>query len=330
MKNIFINRILAVIMIALLCCSVSFAVEYTVGHGGADFDNIQGALDALPPEGGIVTVSPGRYVVDQTIKVPSNTTLQGVGWDVIIEPTIDIGKRQHPNNRVITNANVGSGGNSNIIIRDLAIDGKGLGIYHGDAIYGISLEGCWNSIIERCYVHDVSGEGILTAYIAPGHAPIIIRNNLVINATHGINPHFTSTVQVIGNTLRQNRGLGIFCEAASDVTIENNLVDRNGGGGIVWMGNYSGSTYDTHTCSILNNTIVGNAAYGIFVHDAHGRVRDVEIKGNVCADNNNIAIRADKISRIIIKENTVSQPPAEVPPGQQIPPQGVSIWVRDL
>jgi len=85
---------------------------------------IQEALDRLGKEGGgILFLPPGTYRIEKTLKIPSNVILRGAGAGTILKPTIAIGERQYPDNRVISNADV-EGGNKGIIIEDLVVDGE--------------------------------------------------------------------------------------------------------------------------------------------------------------------------------------------------------------
>ena len=323
-------KFFSAVYVVLLICTSSYAVEYTVGPSGADYNDIQTALDALPAGGGKVIIKHGRYIIKQTIMVPSNTILEGSGRDTIFEPVAEIGKRVSPYNRVIINTNAvkaaeafwnnwncepgvkfeGSG-DANITIRNLTVDGKRAGTYHKDAIYGIDLVGCYDCVIEHCYVENITGEGILTSYTPAGAGgPVIIRYNTVINSNHGLNPHYTNNVRLIGNTLRQNQQLGIFAEGVNEILIDGNLSERNKREGIVWMGGYN--IPNSQGVMVSNNVCANNGSYGIYVYGQqggpYGTVRDVQIIGNTSLGNGADPIKISEIyGTLSVIGNTVSQ-----------------------
>ena len=252
---------------------------------------VQAALDSLGKTGGRVVLGPGRYVLSETLRVPSNCILEGAGAATILEATAEIGLRAAPWNRVVSNADP-DGSNENIVIRDLTVDGGGHGQYGTTGIYGLNLSNCRDCTVERVWVRNCTGEGILVNY---GGGKVIVRGCIVSNCNHGINVHHrgaghepTETL-LDGNIVRNNRCIGIFGEAASNTVISNNLVSDNAWAGIVWMGGADeaqGILYPARGVSIMGNMVLRNGHQGgIFVNGTYSETTDFVVVGNTCRDN---------------------------------------------
>ncbi|MCX7599598.1 MAG: right-handed parallel beta-helix repeat-containing protein [Armatimonadetes bacterium] len=270
---------------------------------------IQEALDSMRDSGGRVILGPGRYVVSETVRVPSNCILEGAGAATVLEATTEIRRRQPPRNRVVSNADP-DGGNENIIIRDLVLDGVGHGEYHFTGIYGLNLSNCRDCTIERLWVRNCSGEGILVNY---GGGKVIVRGCVVSACNHGINVHHrgagygaTETL-VDGNIVRNNRCIGIFCEAASNMVISDNLISDNGWAGIVWMGGADearGIPYPARGVTIVGNMVLRNGDQGgIFINGTYSDTTDFVVVGNVCRDNGRDGIWAFRAHDGVISGN---------------------------
>ena len=124
-----------------------------VCDGVSDQAEIQIAIDALPPKGGKVSLLEGEFLIKNTIYLPSNVTLEGQG------PGSTIIKRD-PNVKlegIIQNKDWKGGGNKNIRIADLMLDGQ----------YPPAEKRKWGgSLIDFCKVTDSSIERVhlLNAY----------------------------------------------------------------------------------------------------------------------------------------------------------------------
>ncbi|MEX2261846.1 MAG: right-handed parallel beta-helix repeat-containing protein [Bryobacteraceae bacterium] len=93
------------------CCT------YDVGPGG-DFETIQAAVDALPVSGGRLCVRAGLYSEEIRIAGKSNVVVAGCGGRTRIESP------DEPASEVVVGIEL-EGGESNISLRDLAIDAHG-------------------------------------------------------------------------------------------------------------------------------------------------------------------------------------------------------------
>jgi parallel beta-helix repeat protein len=136
-----------------------------------DFSSIQRALDSLPPEGGTVLVPAGVFDILEKIRLPSNVELRGAGIDRTILVLAD-GVRDH----LISNADL-VGGNTNIIIRDLQLQGNRAGqrrwIFGGRLVgggstdvwsFGVRLVNVTDSLVMNVEASDFAKDGFYFGY----------------------------------------------------------------------------------------------------------------------------------------------------------------------
>lgn len=273
---------------------------------------IQRALDELGKKGGgIVFLPAGTYRLERTLKIPSNVTLRGAGAGTILKPTLAIGERGYPDNRVIQNADEARG-NSGIVIENLVVDGEFLGEYHKTGIYGISLNNCDNCIIRNVMVRRCSGEGILVAY---GKGNTIVENCVVEENNNGINIHHIQGAVLVRNNITKRNGthkpqyggIGIFVEGVENVSIVGNVCQDNAWAGIVWMGGADevrGIKYPAQDCLIANNICLRNGSQGgIFINGTYADTRRFLVNGNICKDNEGNGIWGFRVREGLIINN---------------------------
>lgn len=277
-----------------------------------DYPSLQSALDeARKRGGGVVFVPAGIYEVEETLKVPSNTTLMGEGNATVLKATPKIGENPFPNNRVIQNADP-DGGNKGIVIKDLLIDGGLLGEYHRTGIYGVCLSNCDASRIEGVIVRRCSGEGILVSY---GKGQVIVEKCLAEENNCGINVHHCSgEVLLRDNICRRNGvhkpqygGIGIFVEGVHHISIISNICTDNAWAGIVWMGGKDEAKnieYPSEDALIANNLCLRNGSQGgIFLNGTYSSARKFVVVGNICKENGRDGIWGFKVKDGVITNN---------------------------
>lgn len=273
---------------------------------------IQRALDELGKRGGgIIFLPAGTYRIDKTLKIPSNVIFRGAGMGTVIKPTLAIGEREYPNNRVIQNADEAKG-NKGIIIEDLVVDGDLLGEYHKTGIYGISLNNCDNCIVRNVIVRRCSGEGILVAY---GKGNTIVEGCIVEENNHGINiHHIQGAVLVRNNICKRNGihkpkygGIGIFVEGVENVSITGNVCQDNAWAGIVWMGGADearGIKYPAKDCIIANNICISNGSQGgIFINGNYSDTTRFLVNANICKENEGNGIWGFRVREGLLTNN---------------------------
>ncbi|HET9283175.1 MAG TPA: glycosyl hydrolase family 28-related protein [Candidatus Angelobacter sp.] len=170
---------------------------------GITFTTIQAAINDLPSNGGAVYVPAGTYVISSSITIPSNVTLYGAGPATIIQLANGVNSQY-----AITNTHAATTGDTNIVIRDLIIDGNkanqaptggqrtgciqftkvtGGAVLRTECRNGYNnivqiLDGCSLIFIEDNYVHDnTQGNGIVvgTLPMTIGISDVFIRGNRV-------------------------------------------------------------------------------------------------------------------------------------------------------
>ncbi len=173
-----------------------FAASNVVAlDGSGDFDNIQAAIDALPPEGGEVLIKPGNYNISSTIDIDkSDVIIRGSGFNTNITTSASIIVFRIGRNAVA----------NRVLISNLLITGSGAGSQWGIV---------WtNGIDGRVLLCKINGVGTNAINIEhKGSSGHIISNNTLVNC---------------GNN-------GITVSEANDCLIENNLIQDNIDTGIV-------------------------------------------------------------------------------------------------
>lgn len=105
---------------------------------------IQAALDSLGSDGGMVLIKEGTYVISQTIRVPGDVTLSGVGY------ASKLVLADYADEEVIENKHGDAYVDSNIVITNLQIDGNGAMQTHEAQVSAIVLTRVTSCRIEGC------------------------------------------------------------------------------------------------------------------------------------------------------------------------------------
>lgn len=140
---------------------------YNVQHYGASPGNannttfIQNAINAASSTGGgKVVIPPGTWWVDY-LRTPSNIELAGAGKSTILKQIASAGA----DHCVIQNPNV-STGDSNIVIRDMVIDGNKANQTGDNTKYGIYTCTVNGFLVDNVEVRNMDGDGIYIGYSA--------------------------------------------------------------------------------------------------------------------------------------------------------------------
>ena len=232
---------------------------------------INQAIAMLPARGGRVILLDGLYVIDGSIILPDNVSLEGQGEGTVIQKST-FGAN-------IRNDDIVTSGNTGLKIKDLKIDGNNL------SNYGIYIRLSSNIEISSVYVENV-GDGISLSAAAGIYScsNVTVANNKIIGNADGIYIGGSSGVAVVGNISKNNTSYGITLYDSEGV-ISSNIVDDNAGGVRV-LEIDSGSVADV---SITGNSCSGNTAHGIYV-TANTGAYDFNISGNVCSENEDSGI----------------------------------------
>ena len=218
------------------------------GGGAGDGDQIQinSALSAAT--GKKVILLAGTYVADETILVPNNTTLAGIGMGTIVQ--LDYGSTS---DNLIEATGASRTGQ---IIRDMTLDGS-LGT--GGSQVGISFSSVGAGIGGSAR----QGGRVENVRIAEFNGAAIALDASLNNVITGV-------------VADQNTGTGFYIGTASNNnTITNNKVQGSGNDGIYIV--------DSEYNIISNNTIEGGVTDGIEINNSYNNI----ISGNSIRNNVN-------------------------------------------
>ena len=236
-----------------------------IGFAQTDHIRIQRAIDAKAAAGGGKIQLIGRdYAMGGRITIPSNVTLSGIGprTRLILEDDVD--------DRMIVNSDR-IGGNSNIIIENLYIDGNKdgqveIGPGEGDTFGNrgcLHLTNVTNLVVRNCIIVNAWAAGI----------EIILCNNVIIS----------------GNRIHNSADDGIGLNNQTFYAIVSDNIITDAGQGVTYGGPMGIEIQDgAHDFSIVGNSIRGSlgAGIGVSTHEAallcyNGTISANVMRGNV-------------------------------------------------
>ncbi len=225
----------------------------TVAAADGDQVQINSALTAAT--GKKVVLLKGTYTVDDTILVPDNTTITGLGTGTVVEfSDIDV------TDYIFQNTNTTSG--QNIAIKDMKLDGRNdlnlsgsqSAIYFNDmGTAGSNLAGAIVSNVEMTRFRGVA------ALIDSSDNNRFVGNKFISNTNDGLSLYNSSGFNMIVDNIATNNGGGVaYSIAGNNNTISGNTVrNQLSGYGIQITGDYN-----TATANILDNNISGLQVQG--------------------------------------------------------------------
>jgi len=276
---------------------------------GVDDDvEINAALNALPVQGGRVSLLEGTYNITSSIVVAkSSTSIEGLGYATIIqtESNIDMIYVLSKNYVVIKNLRIAGSWNElaqngiyikwsdNFVIDSVIIAWTGKN--------GIEVYNCYDSMINNCIIEDVRNDGIHFSVACVHHVITnnliiypnakgiyinsmtysIISNNLIDSGEYGIYIYTSLNYSlVMSNLTVANSNDGLYMNNCSSNSISNNYSQGNGNDALKFNGacNYN---------IISNSQLFGNLNNGITIPDTCSQFIVV---GNNCTDNGNTGI----------------------------------------
>jgi len=216
----------------IVLCMTSAPVVYTAGDGSGDFNcdgkddhvQINQALKFVAENSEYTTVhlkGPFTYVIDDSLLIGSNTTLEG-DPDAVVKLVDHAGwAASKPLIRQMSSL-----GNSNIVVRGFEVDGnhdKNTEVARGKNYYNvIYFTHCDDVQVYDMYMHDGHGDGLRIKY----GENVQFYNNTVYKLGHdGMFAIECTNVEAWNNTItcRTNSGLRIW--NSNKVDLYNNTID---------------------------------------------------------------------------------------------------------
>lgn len=290
------------------------------------YPSLQACYDALPETGGTIQLPAKTTIVVTNSLVFSkpNVTLQGAGWDTVIQRGASAGTTL-----------LEFGGLSNTVA-DLTIDGNALLCTNAKVELRMKADFATVRHVQLKNARKMgiglkSNGGLVTNCFITGLGPVGL-------SSYGIWAIANTTVTIISNSIRDTFIDGIGLDGVGSRVINNTLTNCHhdpsiGGGqivvyphsrGVLVQGNtiYRGGNLLSggielggNETSIIGNSILQQARYGIQLHSPKGNdtVYGFTITGNVLRDcgqpgkNKNQAISVSaKVTQVVIANNTFS------------------------
>ncbi|WP_095643322.1 PKD domain-containing protein [Methanosarcina spelaei] len=274
------NRIL--ILFFLVCLSTLINIPtvlcmtpptvYVSGDSSGDFycdgtddhEQINQALKYVTENPGYTTVylkGPFTYVINSTLLIGNNTTLEGDS-DAVIKLADNAGWKK---NVPLIQQN-DSSGNRNITIKDFKIDGnreENTNVNSGTDYYNlIHLSNCQNVDVYNMYLTNNHGDGLRVNNCSN----IEFHDNKVYSLGHDVLCTIKcSVVEAYNNniTCRMNSGLRTY--NTNNVRFYGNNITSEGYGGAGIQIQKEGNSYKMNNIEVYNNTIYRTALSGIWI-----------------------------------------------------------------
>jgi len=236
--------------------------------GTSDEDEINEAISNLPSGGGIVHLKKGTYTIDGAVLIlKSNVMLEGEGPATIIKAANGSNL-----NTVVQLGNGGTTAYSNIIVKNLLIDGNAAGQTTENSsplvLYGASGYEIKRIIVENCHLTNARLDCLKMIYAEE----CIIKDNLFYNNTGtAIGLFSSSQYNSIHGNVSYNNGYFIYDSGCNYNSITGNVSRGDGYGFYLsngWResisGNmvYSPSNYGAYIIGAQRVAITGNHFYG--------------------------------------------------------------------
>ncbi|AKB37250.1 Cell surface protein [Methanosarcina siciliae C2J] len=249
----------------------SAPIVYVAGDGSGDFNcdgtedhvQINQALNFLAENPEYTTVylrGPFTYVVDDTLLIGSNTTLEGDS-DAKIKL---VSNAKWSNYKPMIKEN--NSGSRNITICGFTIDGNREGntnVVSGKGYYNlIHLSDCQNISVYNMYLTNNHGDGLKTENCSN----VKFYNNEAYLLGHDVlYAIICSDVEAYGNTItcRTNSGLRLY--NTNNARFHNNNIRSEGSGGAGIEVQKEGPDYAMDDIEVCNNVIYNTALSGILV-----------------------------------------------------------------
>ncbi|MGH9173465.1 MAG: right-handed parallel beta-helix repeat-containing protein, partial [Vicinamibacterales bacterium] len=244
----------------------------------AEHPSLQAALDALPPQGGVVRLPPGTFELTEPLVISrSDVQLIGSGTATTIKNVNTEGRPallvQHPDEaqagnedklwrihladfRLVGNEKSGHGIEA-VQINEIYVEGVTVSEHGGD---GIRLDRCYEDPrVCDCLVtyNKMTGVNLLGCHDIVVSSNQFEENQDALHCTDGFNLCMT------GNCVDDHLGHGVVIENTYGSVVSGNMIEECAGTAVVL-------DRDVYGVTLSANVIAHNAAGGFDLRDAHG------------------------------------------------------------
>lgn len=243
----------------------------------ADYDSLQAALDALPPEGGVVRLPPGTFEITQPLRLSRGDVLiQGAGAATHIRNTNTDGEPAlviaHPdgdqvkaadklwrvmlsNFRITGNEQSGHGIEA-VLVNEIFIQGVTVSEHGGDGI-----------LLDRCYEDPRVSDCLITynqqtGLNLPGCHDIVVCGNQFEENHDAVRCFDAFNLCFTGNCVDDHLGDGVVIENTYGSVLSGNMIEECNGRAVVLARDCYGIT--------LSANVIAHNGGGIDLVDAHG------------------------------------------------------------
>ncbi len=236
----------------------------------ADGDQVQINAALSAASGKKVVLLAGTYVADETILIPNNTTLTGVGKGTLIE-LADLDASEN----LIENSDTTTG--TGVTVRDLQLNGRKdlntAGIQRGLSLSGmgggVGSSARQGALVTGLLVTNFRNENI---YLTNSNNNIVSDNTSQASSSEGLQLTTSSNNVIANNKLQGNTAAGFNANSTSaSNNISGNHSQGNGGSGF----SMASGSYNTFT----SNTSLGNT-YGFFITSSYNTITGNSAQGN--------------------------------------------------
>ncbi len=277
----------------------------------SQYPSIQAAIDALPPEGGLVVLPPGTFEIAEPLRIArGDVHLRGAGTSTHLknvseagQPAIRIGPADFAANRRariwrvgladfrLTGTEKGGHGIEALGVNEIYLHGLTVSYHGGD---GIHLDDCYEDprvadclitynkksglFLKGCHDIVVVGnhfeENLDALRCVDGFNLCMTGNNLDDHLRDGVVIENTYGSVVSGNMIEECKGTAIVLDRdCYGITLSSNVIAHHGGGGI--------DLRDAHGCAVSANTFVLVKKDALRIGPSSGRIA---VTGNAFSD----------------------------------------------
>ncbi|WP_299217259.1 carbohydrate-binding protein [uncultured Aquimarina sp.] len=277
------------VFILLINLSLS-AADITVPLGG----NIQDALDDVGSSGGgTVTLASGTFTITSSLKISSNTKLQGSGtYGTTIKTTQNIKmivqsgnglKNITIQNLTLTGTNASDGGGIEIISYGADHDTvKISSVRCYNTGWGVHIKGVKNVLVENCDFSEngtAGKEGFAHNMYLRRCYGAVVRNSTFNNSTsaNGINISYSEDIEIYNCEMSGNYFRGVRAADTEGYLVHDCIITDNGDFGL----GANSENFTTRDIDWKNNCVANNAKDGIYAKSgATGKISNCNSYGN--------------------------------------------------